>query len=103
MRTAIDGAYEAIAAEQGIPIAPVGRAWAGVVNEDAKPGLWQDDGSHPTAKGTYLAACVLYAAIFRQSPVGLGYHPWISGSDALEAQKAAADIVLGLPAAGAAS
>ena len=98
MQTAIDAGYELIAAEQDTPIAPVGRAWAEVVNEDPSPGLWQDDGSHPTAKGTYLAACVFYATLYHQSPVGLGYHPWISSSDAQEVQRAAAGTVLGLPA-----
>lgn len=98
MQTAIDDAYDFIAREQGAPVAPVGRAWAEIVNSDPTPGLWQGDGSHPTAKGTYLAACVLYAATFHESPVGLGYHQWISGADAAEAQAAAADVVPGLPA-----
>ena len=97
MQAAIDDAYAFIAHEQQAPIAPVGHAWAEVVNDDPHAGLWQGDGSHPTTMGTYLAACVFYAAIFRQSPVGLGWHPWLSGADALEDQQAAADTVLGDP------
>jgi hypothetical protein len=100
MQTAIDDGYEFIARDQNAALAPVGRAWAAIVNSDPNPGLWQGDGSHPTAKGTYLAACVLYAVIFGESPVGLGYHQWISGSDAAEDQRAAADAVAGLPAPG---
>ena len=34
--------------------------------------LHSSDGSHPNAHGTYLAACVLYAALTAASPVGLG-------------------------------
>lgn len=97
MQTAIDAAYEFIAHEQNAALAPVGRAWNEIVNDDPNPGLWQSDGSHPTAKGTYLAACVLYAAIFGASPVGLGYHQWITGADADEDQRAAAGVFPGLP------
>jgi hypothetical protein len=103
MQSAIDDAYEFIARDQHAALAPVGSAWAEVVNEDPDAGLWQGDGSHPTAKGTYLAACVFYAAVFRQSPVGLGYHPWISAADAHEVQQAAADTVFGLPTAAGSS
>src|SRR5205807_8347987 len=55
MQSAIDDAYLAIAGEQHAAIAPVGYAWQAVLANEASPGLWQDDGSHPTAKGTYLA------------------------------------------------
>jgi nitrate/nitrite transporter NarK len=29
-----------------------------------------EDGSHPTAAGSYLAACVFFATLFDQRPVG---------------------------------
>ena len=103
MQLAIDQAYDFISQDQSAALAPVGRAWAEIVNDDPNPGLWQGDGSHPTAKGTYLAACVLYAVIFHESPLGLGYHQWISGADATEAQAAAANVVPGLPASPAPS
>ena len=98
MQSAIDEAYLLIASEQHAAVAPVGQAWAQVVADDPNPGLWQGDGSHPTSKGTYLAACVFYAAIFNSNPVGLGYHPWVSDGDARELQQAAADTVLSDPA-----
>jgi len=97
MQTAIDNAYLSIAREQHASLAPVGFAWSELLGLEAHPDLWQDDGSHPTGKGTYLAACVFYAAIFRQSPSGLGYHPWISGSDAAQIQDVAAATVLDDP------
>ncbi len=97
MQSAIDDAYTFIASEQHAAVAPVGQAWAQVVADDPNPALWQGDGSHPTSKGTYLAACVFYAAIFKTSPLGLGYHPWVSDGDARELQQAAADVVLSDP------
>jgi len=95
MQAAVDNGYLAIAAEQHAAVAPVGYAWWTLLGESADPGLWQADGSHPTTKGTYLAACVFYAAIFRQSPRGLGFHADLSDDDAARFQGIAADVVLG--------
>ena len=50
------------------PVAPVGYAWLTAWLQNPQLDLWQADGSHPTEQGTYLAACVFYAVLFRQSP-----------------------------------
>ena len=31
------------------------------------------DGTHPNLKGTYLAACTVFASIYGKSPIGLKY------------------------------
>ena len=72
-------------------------AWERALKEDPKRVLHSADRSHPSKAGTYLAACVFYAAIFRQSPSGLGYHPWLSGGEATQLQDVAAATVLGDP------
>lgn len=95
MQAAIDRGYLGIAAEQNAGVAPVGLAWAQVVAQGSSPGLWQSDGSHPTKKGTYLAACVFYAAVFRQSPVGLPYHDGLSDEEATRLQGIAGATVFG--------
>jgi hypothetical protein len=95
MQSAIDDGYLTIAREQHVAVAPVGFAWSRAVDQDAGSGLWQDDGSHPAAKGTYLAACVFYASIFRQSPLGLTYYAGLTGDEATQLQRIAADTVLG--------
>lgn len=74
-------------------VAPVGAAWQTAVAQKAFPALWQDDGSHPTVQGTYLAACVFYATIFRQSPMGLSYHDGLSDAEAIKLQEVAATTV----------
>lgn len=94
MQSAIDDAYLAIAGEQQAAVAPVGYAWSTLLGQEVNSGLWQDDGSHPTAKGSYLAACVFYATVFRQSPHGLEYHADLSGDEAVKLQGIAADTVL---------
>jgi hypothetical protein len=98
MQSALDAGYQFIAREQHVSVVPVGPAWSEVVGQEAKPDLWQDDGSHPTWKGTYLAACVFYAAIFKKSPSGLSWHPWLSDTDTALIQEAAAAVVLDDPA-----
>jgi len=96
MQSAINDGYLAIAAEEQAAVAPVGVAWSTTLNQP-HPGLWQDDGSHPTTAGTYLAACVFYATIFHQSPGGLTYRADLSPVDAAMLQTIAADTVLSDP------
>ena len=82
MQRQIDAAYVTIAQQLGVPAAPVGFAWSTVHRTDPALTLWQDDGSHPTAAGTYLAACVFYAVIFHQSPNGLRWTDGLPPQDA---------------------
>ena len=94
MQDQIDDAYLRLGGELVVPVAPVGVAWATVVSTNVRPGLWQDDGTHPTVAGTYLAACVFYAAIFGATPVGLGYEAGLSKETAASLQAVAAATVL---------
>jgi hypothetical protein len=94
MQFAIDDGYLAIAADQRVAIAPVGDAWATMVTGTPRMELWQDDGSHPSEAGTYLAACVFYATIFRESPKGLAYHGSLTAEVAAMIQSVAAETVL---------
>ena len=97
MQSAIVDGYLAIAADQRVAVAPVGEAWSTLVTRGAPTPLWQEDGSHPTEAGTYLAACVFYATIFRESPKGLGYHASLSADAAAMIQSVAAETVLDDP------
>ena len=94
MQAQIDQGYLTIGRELGVAVAPVGRAWATVVSQSSRPGLWQDDGSHPTTAGTYLAAAVFYAAIFDASPVGLSYDAGLPSDQAVSLRQVADDTVL---------
>jgi len=70
-QAAISKAYLDLAAELKSQIAPVGNAWEAALNADKKLVLHTGDKKHPTATGTYLAACVFYATIYGKSPEGL--------------------------------
>jgi hypothetical protein len=96
MQQQIDAGYLGIANELKVPVAPVGFTWYVVHHDHPEIGLWSDDGSHPSVAGTYLAACVFYAAIFRQSPEGLSFHGGIPDEQASVLQAEASDNVLNL-------
>jgi hypothetical protein len=81
-----------VADELGLAVAPAGEAWRA-----ARQGLalWQADGSHPSLAGSYLAACVLYAALYGESPARLPAPPGLSAEDAALLQRLAAEVALG--------
>jgi len=97
MQFSINRGYLGIAEELNVPLAPVGYAWLIAYGQDPQLDLWQQDGSHPTQQGTYLAACVFYAAIFHQSPEGLNYLDQLPINVAKELQTVAANTVLNDP------
>jgi len=90
MQTAVNTGYETIGRELGVPIAPVGPAWARELGMPQHPELWSD-GDHPTVDGTYLAACVFYATIFHRRPLGLKYSAGLPSTSAVQLQAIAAN------------
>jgi hypothetical protein len=94
MQNAINDGYLEVSRDLNIAIAPVGFAWQAVQSKEPQINLWQADGSHPSPSGTYLAACVFYAAIFHESPAGLDYYGKVDRSSGLILQKIAAETVL---------
>jgi hypothetical protein len=67
----ITDAYANIGRELGATVVPVGLAWERFLRHHDRPVLHDKDQSHPTLAGTYLAACVFMAVLFRESPVRL--------------------------------
>lgn len=70
-QAAISKAYLDLSRELKARMAPVGDAWQAALQADPKLLLHSKDQKHPTPAGTYLAACVFYAAIYEKSPEGL--------------------------------
>jgi hypothetical protein len=66
----ITRAVEEIAAEIDALVVPVGPAWQAAIAKDTDLALYTDDGSHPTALGSYLAACVFHVRLFGEAPRG---------------------------------
>jgi len=70
MQTQLDESYGKLATESVAELAPVGQAWSTVRQIHPEIELYQSDGSHPSAEGTYLAACVFYETLFKKSALG---------------------------------
>lgn len=83
----ITDAYVSIGEELGALIVPAGVAWQNFTRHHRHPVLHDQDKSHPTLAGSYLAACVFFAALFSESPVGIA-------SDLKGLAKADIDILL---------
>jgi len=65
----------AMGKELKVPVAAAGKAWLTYWGEKTTPeerlALYAPDKAHPGKKGSYIYACVLYAALTGRSPVGL--------------------------------
>ncbi len=76
-----------------LTISPVGWAWKKVLAEKFYPlhYLHRNDWSHPSLKGSFLAACVIYSSVFIERTEGLDYNASleISESEYFKAQASA--------------
>src|SRR5689334_9923527 len=66
-------AYTAAANQNDAFVIPAGLAFARSLKRRPELVLHASDKRHPSLAGTYLAACTVYAALFKKSPEGLGY------------------------------
>lgn len=81
--------YTELGQKLGVRVAPVGVAFYRALQERPKLDLYTNDG-HPMPQGTYLAACVFYGIIFKESPVGNSYSAGISDDERIFLQGIAA-------------
>jgi hypothetical protein len=87
---AITDAYTSVGRELGSTVVPVGRAWQSFLREHDKPLLHDQDHRHPALAATYLAACVFYAVLFKDNPVGIDSQVvGLNEKDLLELQRTA--------------
>ncbi len=89
----INEAFDDMASELDVDFIPVGRAWQTVITDRPDLELYDADGSHPSALGSYLAACVIFAHIFDKSPEGLSFDLGL-GEQASYLQSVAGETVL---------
>lgn len=68
-------AHRTLAKELNVEVAPVGLAWQQATKARPDLDLYAADREHPSAYGTYLATCVVYATIYGRDPTGLRYVP----------------------------
>ncbi|MCF0206598.1 MAG: hypothetical protein HUK15_04145 [Bacteroidales bacterium] len=76
-------------------VAPVGMAFKFTKDYFPDINLYVEDNSHPSAEGTYLAACVFYATIFKETPIGASYIYTLTPETAYTLQSVADEVVFG--------
>lgn len=74
-------------------VIPAGLAFAKVVAKRPEIELYESDKRHPSLAGTYLAACTVYATLYRKSPAGLSYTAGLDREIATQLQAAAWEAV----------
>ncbi|MEM1486317.1 DUF4886 domain-containing protein [Oscillospiraceae bacterium PP1C4] len=94
MQTQLADSYIKISDELDALLAPAGIAFIKCANKYPDIELWDEDLQHPSQAGTYLSACVLYATLYDQSPVGLKFTAELDAQTAASLQQVAQDVVL---------
>ena len=92
MTPTLEREYRRAAAANDAVFVPVGSAFARAVEQRPELALRMDDDKHPTLAGTYLAACMFYAVLNDESPVGLAYTAGLEPDEALFLQRIAAEV-----------
>lgn len=65
--------YMTMGEDNDAEVSPVGAVWHYLRDTHPEIELYIGDGSHPSAAGSYAAACTFYAAIFRNDPTLITY------------------------------
>jgi hypothetical protein len=66
-------AYTKAGNDNNALVIPAGLAFANAIKQRPELNLYAGDKRHPSLAGTYLAACTVYAALFKKSPVGVAH------------------------------
>lgn len=78
-----------------IVISPVGWAWNSIMLEEPPEHyLFMADWNHPTLRGSYLTACVIYSSVFRESVAGNSYLAGLPANEAGHFQTIASETVM---------
>ncbi len=85
--------YMMMAQDNKAIVSPVGALWRYLRNNFPAIELYEPDESHPSAAGSYAAACSFYSVIFRKDPTLITYNGSLSPSDASVIRNAAKAVV----------
>lgn len=89
MDTELKNAYLGVAAHLRTEVAPVSVVWKYLRQNHPNIELYQADESHPSAAGSYAAACCFYATIFKKDPTLITFNYNLSPADAAIIRNAA--------------
>jgi hypothetical protein len=86
-------AYTQAGNENNALVIPAGLAFARSISRKPDLNLYVPDKRHPSLPGTYLAACTVYASLFKKPPVGLKYSAGLDEATAKHLQTVAWETV----------
>ena len=81
MLTVLTETYQKAAVQNGAVRVPVGAAFAKLFRDNPEIILYEPDNFHPSAAGSYTAACLFYQAVTGKSAAALGVPDEVSESD----------------------
>ncbi len=85
--------YMIMADSNDAVVSPVGAVWRYIRNHFPGIELYSSDESHPSAAGSYAAACCFNTAIFRKDPLQITYDFTLNPTDASNIRIAAKKVV----------
>ena len=74
--------YRMMADSNNAILSPVGAVWRYLRENYPSIELYQNDGSHPSVAGSYVAACCFYTVLFRNDPTTITFNSFLSITDA---------------------
>jgi hypothetical protein len=93
MTAQLSDAYTAAGNANDALVIPAGLAFARAVAKRPELNLYAADKRHPSPAGTYLAACVIFAALYKRTPVDNEYRATLDGPTASFLQSVAWETV----------
>lgn len=85
--------YQTMASNNDAIVAPAAQLWHYIRNNFPAIELYNPDESHPSAAGTYAAACAFYTVLFRKDPSLITYYGNVDSTDAATIRNAAKQVV----------
>ena len=85
--------YRMMAEANDAILSPVGAVWRYIRTHYPTLELYQSDESHPSAAGSYAAACSFYAALFRKDPTAIAFNSSLPPADAALIRDAAKAVI----------
>lgn len=95
MQDLLSERYLVMAQENDAACSPVGEVWRTIKLNYPEIDLYSSDGSHPTATGTYLAACTFFVSMFQESLDEASEPAGVSSVDAEIIRAAVNETILG--------
>jgi hypothetical protein len=85
--------YRMMADSNKASLSPAGAVWHYIRGAHPAIELYDADGSHPSAAGSYAAACAFYVALFKKDPTAVPFSYTLSGAEAANIRLAAKKVV----------